>query len=45
MEPLSLEGLPDDALLLVDTAPIITTLERHPTFGQTLMPPESCASP
>jgi predicted nucleic acid-binding protein len=38
MEPLSLEGLPDDALLLVDTAPIIYILERHPTFGPYFQP-------
>ena|SRR5271157_3383509 len=38
MEPLSLEGMPDEALLLVDTAPIIHTLERHPTFGPYFQP-------
>ena len=38
MEPLSLQELPDDALLLVDTAPIIYTLERHPTFGPYFQP-------
>jgi predicted nucleic acid-binding protein len=38
MEPLSLEGLPGDALLLVDTAPIIYALERHPTFGPYFQP-------
>jgi predicted nucleic acid-binding protein len=31
MEPLKLD-LPDDALLLVDTAPIIYVLEDHPKF-------------
>ena len=38
MEPLSLEGLPGEALLLVDTTPIIYTLERHPTFGPYFQP-------
>jgi len=33
MEPLDLKEIPHDALLLVDTAPIIYVLERHPTFG------------
>ena len=32
MEPLDLEGLPEDALLLVDSAPIIYMLEGHPAF-------------
>jgi predicted nucleic acid-binding protein len=32
MDPLDLKGIPDNALLLVDTAPIIYVLERHPTF-------------
>ena len=38
MEPLNLEGLPDDPLLLVDTAPIIYTLESHPTLGPYFRP-------
>ncbi len=38
MEPLSLEGLPDDVLLLIDTAPIIYILERHPTLGPYFQP-------
>src|SRR5271165_6697192 len=38
MEPLNLEGLPDDPLLLVDTAPIIYTLEDHPTLGSRFRP-------
>jgi predicted nucleic acid-binding protein len=38
MEPLSLDGVPDDALLLVDTAPIIYMLERHPAFGPYFQP-------
>ena len=32
MEPLSLEGVSEDALLLIDSAPIIYMLEGHPTF-------------
>jgi predicted nucleic acid-binding protein len=32
MEPLDLEGLPEGALLLVDSAPIIYMLEDHPAF-------------
>ncbi len=38
MEPVSLEGLPDDALLLVDSAPVIYILERHPMFGPYFQP-------
>ncbi|MGA7198523.1 hypothetical protein, partial [Roseiarcus sp.] len=38
MEPLNLDGLPDDPLLLIDTAPIIYTLEAHPTFGPRFRP-------
>ena len=30
MEPVSLEGLPENALLLIDSAPIIYVLEDHP---------------
>ena len=33
MEPLSLEGLPDHALLLIDTSPIIYQLEGHPKYA------------
>jgi predicted nucleic acid-binding protein len=33
MEPLDLSGLPDQALLLLDSAPIIYFLEDHPKFG------------
>jgi predicted nucleic acid-binding protein len=33
MEPVSLEGLPENALLLVDSAPIIYVLEDHPQFA------------
>ena len=38
MEPLSLEGLPANALVLVDTAPIIYVLEDHPRFAQRFRP-------
>jgi predicted nucleic acid-binding protein len=37
MEPLKLD-LPDDALLLVDTAPIIYVLEGHPKLGSRFQP-------
>jgi predicted nucleic acid-binding protein len=33
MEPLDLAGLPEHALLLLDSAPIIYFLEDHPKFG------------
>ena len=33
MEPLDAEALPRGALLLVDSAPIIYTLEAHPKFA------------
>jgi len=33
MEPLDLSGLPEHALLLLDSAPIIYFLEDHPKFG------------
>ena len=33
MGALSLEGLPDNALLLVDSAPITYVLERHPELA------------
>ena len=32
MEPVDLESLPEDALLMVDSAPIIYMLEGHPAF-------------
>jgi predicted nucleic acid-binding protein len=38
MEPLSLEGLPENALLLVDSAPIIYVLEDHPEFAPAFRP-------
>ena len=33
MEPLILEGLPEQALLLLDTAPIVYWLENHPELA------------
>jgi predicted nucleic acid-binding protein len=38
MEPVSLEGLPQNALLLVDSAPIIYVLEDHPKFAAAFRP-------
>jgi predicted nucleic acid-binding protein len=38
MEPVSLEGLPENALLLVDSAPIIYVLEDHPEFAPAFRP-------
>jgi predicted nucleic acid-binding protein len=38
MEPLDLSGLPERALLLVDTPPIIYFLEGHPKFGPRFKP-------
>jgi predicted nucleic acid-binding protein len=38
MEPLELENLPQHALLLVDSAPIIYFLEGHPKFGRRFRP-------
>jgi predicted nucleic acid-binding protein len=38
MEPLALDGLADQALLLVDSAPIIYVLEGHPKFGPRFKP-------
>lgn len=38
MDPLNLEGLPANALVLVDTAPIIYVLEGHPQFAQRFRP-------
>lgn len=34
----SLSGIPDGALVLVDSAPIICVLEGHPTLGPVFMP-------
>ena len=38
MEPLDAEALPPGALLLVDSAPIIYTLEAHPKFAARYKP-------
>ncbi len=38
MDPLNIEGLPANALVLVDTAPIIYVLEGHPQFAQRFRP-------
>ena len=38
MGPVSLEGLPENALLLVDSAPIIFVLEGHPEFAAAFAP-------
>ncbi len=38
MEPVSLEGLPENALLLIDSAPIIYVLEGHAEFAAVFRP-------
>lgn len=38
MEPVSLDGLPENALLLIDSAPIIYVLEEHPEFAAIFRP-------
>lgn len=38
MEPLDLAALPEDALVLIDSAPIIYVLEGHPKFGPRFKP-------
>ncbi len=38
MDPLNIEGLPANTLILVDTAPIIYVLEGHPQFAQRFRP-------
>lgn len=38
MEPLDVSGLPEGALLLLDTAPIIYALEEHPRFAARFQP-------
>ncbi|MFZ0498667.1 MAG: PIN domain-containing protein [Steroidobacteraceae bacterium] len=38
MEPVSLEELPENALLLVDSAPIIYVLEDHPELAAVFRP-------
>ena len=38
MEPVSLDGLPQNPLILVDSAPIIYVLEDHPAFAPLFTP-------
>jgi predicted nucleic acid-binding protein len=38
MEPIGIADLPENALLLIDSAPIIYFLEGHPTFGPRFKP-------
>jgi len=38
MEPLSFDDLPDQALLVIDSAPIIYVLEDHERFGPRFKP-------
>ena len=38
MEPLDLSDLPEGALILVDSAPVIYFLEGHPKFGPRFKP-------
>jgi len=38
MEPLDLGDLPENALVLIDSAPIIYFLDGHPTFGPRFRP-------
>ena len=38
MEPLDFADLPDQALLLLDSAPIIYVLEAHPEFAPRFEP-------
>lgn len=38
MEPVTTEGLPENALLLIDSAPIIYVLEDHLKFGPRFRP-------
>jgi predicted nucleic acid-binding protein len=38
MEPVSLEGLPENALLLINSAPIIYVLEGHPELAAVFRP-------
>ena len=38
MGPLTLEGLPSGALVLLDSAPIIYQLEGHPRFARRFLP-------
>src|SRR5205814_10017318 len=38
MEPLEFADLPEDALVLIDSAPIVYFLEGHPKFGPRFKP-------
>src|SRR3981189_1877545 len=38
MEPLDFRDMPEDALVLIDSAPIISLLEGHPKFGPRFKP-------
>jgi len=38
MDPLNIEDLPTNALVLVDTAPVIYVLEGHPQFAERFKP-------
>jgi hypothetical protein len=38
MEPLTLDSIPDGALLLMDSAPIVYYLEAHPKLGPLFEP-------
>jgi predicted nucleic acid-binding protein len=38
MEPLSVDDLPDGALLLMDSSPIIYVLEQHPELSRRFVP-------
>jgi predicted nucleic acid-binding protein len=38
VEPLELSGLPEGALVLIDTAPIIYILEKHPELAPRFQP-------
>jgi predicted nucleic acid-binding protein len=38
MDPLNIEGLPTNALVLVDTAPVIYVLEEHPQLARRFRP-------
>ena len=38
MEPLDFAGLPERALVLIDSAPVIYVLEGHPEFGPRFKP-------
>jgi predicted nucleic acid-binding protein len=38
MGPLNIDGLPDQSLLLIDTAPIVYVLEKHPSLAARFEP-------